>query len=140
MPRCFNKNAIDFYIYNLFDYIVPTICKLDIHPNIITLSGLIPIYYFYIDMRYNNKPYRALLWLLLTQIIDCLDGEVARQCNKQTNFGSKFDGFVDSIRLSICIHLFLIIVLQLKLKNELFIFIIIFLVLILFCLSILENE
>ena len=77
-------------------------------------------------MRYNKKPYRALLLLILTQIIDCIDGQVARKCNKQTKLGGYLDLICDNLRLTICILLFIIIVLKIKIKNELFVFIIIY--------------
>ena len=119
MPRCLEKNSLDYHLYNSFDYIIPYICKLGIHPNIITLLSYPLAYFFYMDMRYNHKPIRALMWLLFYAMLDCLDGEVARQCDKKSTLGSYLDSLGGFIHISAIIMLFIILVLKIKIKNEL---------------------
>jgi len=97
MPR--STSGSDVYIYNTLDAIVPFFCKFNIHPNIVTLITIILSGLFYKIIRQNkNNNYLLIFSIIIGRtILDCLDGEVARQCDKKSEFGSYFDTFSDII-------------------------------------------
>jgi phosphatidylglycerophosphate synthase len=66
-----------------------------IHPNVLTLIGIIPQALFFILMRSHHLLGAALV-LLLT-VLDTLDGLAARANNKVTAFGGFLDSTVDRI-------------------------------------------
>tara|TARA_Y100000590_G_scaffold127147_1_gene145365 strand:- start:5186 stop:5701 length:516 start_codon:yes stop_codon:yes gene_type:complete len=102
MPR--PTSGTDVYIYKLLDNIVPFFCKNNIHPNIITLCNLLFTLFLYNNLKYCNKKKNIIIFqITLYIIIDCLDGEVARQCNKQSTLGGYLDIICDLIFYSVII-------------------------------------
>jgi phosphatidylglycerophosphate synthase len=88
MPRA--TEGFDVHIYKLIDPVVPFFCKLNIHPNVVTLFALaLNLFVF----KNNPSIFLALFILLL----DFLDGEVARQCKKTGKIGSVLDSINDAL-------------------------------------------
>ena len=92
MPR--PTEGFDVHVYKLLDPIVPLFCKLNIHPNVVTLFALaLNLFVF------KNNP--SILLALFILLLDFLDGEVARQCKNTSKIGAVIDTINDSIFLSI---------------------------------------
>ncbi len=73
-----------------------------IHPNIITISGLIlnfVIYYLII----THDIFIASLLLVFRYLADCLDGGIARKYDKKSKIGGALDTWSDTILLYIAI-------------------------------------
>ena len=70
----------------------------NIHPNIITISGLIINYYIYylLDTLKSNK-YLLGFCIIYRWLIDCLDGAIARKYNKSSKLGHHLDTLSDII-------------------------------------------
>lgn len=102
-----NRFMIDRYIFtSLFDPLVKFCCKINLHPNIITLSGTIGtllIWKFHQDKRY------ALVAFLIFYkwFSDALDGPVARKCDKRSKLGGLLDSITDYIFSIVMIRVFL---------------------------------
>src|SRR5258708_3973038 len=78
----------------VFDRIVSLLSYMRIHPNVLTLIGLvINIFATYLFAR--NLLYWAGLVVIFAGIFDMVDGEVARRTNRVTVFGAFFDSVVD---------------------------------------------
>lgn len=94
MPVPINRFSIDRIVYNSLNKST-FLCKLK--PNYITLFNILLtiaiIYLFYI------KKYLGLLLLIvvINRILDCLDGIVARKCNKYSKLGNYLDHINDTI-------------------------------------------
>jgi phosphatidylserine synthase len=99
MPRA--TKGIDKYIYKTLDKIVPFFCKNNIHPNIITLLNILNGLLLYNNLKNCNKKNILIFQIILYYIFDCLDGEVARQCNKQSKLGGYLDTISDILSISI---------------------------------------
>lgn len=92
MPR--PTEGFDVHIYKLLDPIVPFFCKLNIHPNFVTLFALaLNLFVF------KNNP--SILLALFILLLDFLDGEVARQCKKSSKTGAVIDSINDAIFIAI---------------------------------------
>ena len=88
MPRL--TEGFDVHIYKMLDPIVPFFCKLNIHPNVVTLFALaLNLFVF------KNNP--SILLALFILLLDFLDGEVARQCKKSSKTGAVIDSINDAI-------------------------------------------
>lgn len=96
MPEPFTSWATDYPIYN---YITKPLAKYScfIHPNIVTLIGTISIIPIFINILQNGSRIGLLFWMVFRSLIDCLDGSVARACNKVTKTGSLLDIISDTI-------------------------------------------
>ena len=92
MPR--PTEGFDVHIYKMLDPIVPFFCKLNIHPNVVTLFALAPNLFVF-----KNNP--SILLALFILLLDFLDGEVARQCKKSSKTGAVIDSINDSIFMAI---------------------------------------
>ena len=105
MPR--PTEGSDVYIYRLLDYTIPFCKKYNIHPNTITIINIINSILLY----YNFKKYKnnnlIIFQISMHLILDCLDGEIARQCNKQSKLGGYLDSIGDTYFLSIIFVYFL---------------------------------
>lgn len=104
MPR-YNK-GIDKYLYCIIDNFIPFFCNYNIHPNIITLIGIILNYFLFYYLSKNNKLYSILL-IIVHCILDFLDGEIARKCNKQSDIGGLLDTISDVLFMSIILLYYL---------------------------------
>ena len=97
MPEPTSKFASDNVIYYLTNKISKHLCF--ISPNVISIVGflfVIPILHNYI----NDRSFIELIILaFIKQFLDCLDGSVARNCDKMTSFGAKLDVFLDNLSI-----------------------------------------
>lgn len=84
-------------------------CKLNIHPNIITLMGLVTAALLPL-MHFNNLPWVLFFSIWIRQLCDCIDGAVARKCKKT----SKIGGYLDFVADFIFFYSMLFIVLSMK--------------------------
>jgi len=100
MPR--PETGTDTYVYNALDKIIPTFCKYNIHPNVITIGSILSNKVLFEALKNIPKNKALIFGLILSHtILDCLDGELARGCKKQTKIGSYLDGLNDSLFFSI---------------------------------------
>jgi phosphatidylglycerophosphate synthase len=73
-----------------------------IHPNIITLSGMISNF-FILFFILNKFFISSVLLLVYRYLADCLDGGVARKYNKKSKLGGALDTWSDTILVYILI-------------------------------------
>tara|TARA_R110002072_G_scaffold280876_1_gene443331 strand:+ start:19452 stop:19925 length:474 start_codon:yes stop_codon:yes gene_type:complete len=100
MPR--PTEGTEVYVYNALDYVVPFFCKYNIHPNVIT--GIAFLLNFL--LLSNISPVNKMVVVIISRILDSLDGEVARKCDKQSTFGSYLDSISDIV-FSVIILMFI---------------------------------
>jgi len=86
----------DWFVATLFPPFLRFCCDRNIHPNVLTalalgLSAAIP--YFHL----NRRTWAVVAAILLRQLLDCLDGEVARRCRKTSRLGAWLDNIADSV-------------------------------------------
>src|SRR5215468_10845007 len=74
--------------------IVNLLASLNVHPNILTLVGML-INIFAMILFANGVFTWAALVILFAGIFDMLDGEVARRTKRVTKFGAFFDSVID---------------------------------------------
>lgn len=89
-------NTDDWLVDNVFDKHLPLACKLNVHPNIITivalvLSALIPF------MHTRGHTWLVFWFLIVRQLCDTLDGAVARRCKKTSRLGGLLDSVADIV-------------------------------------------
>lgn len=94
------ENPIDNIFYRLSEYIMPTLYKLNITPNHITLFGnifgIIAAY-----SLYKNKLTYFSISLLLSHFMDSLDGQYARNYNMVSKYGDFLDTASDFFKISL---------------------------------------
>lgn len=96
MPEPKSIYSTDKFIYNyITNPIAESICF--IHPNYITFIKLLLTIPITIGLLNNWSILSIVILILIRQVLDCLDGSVARKCNKQSEFGAKFDSITDNI-------------------------------------------
>src|SRR5499425_2140419 len=76
------------------DFIVNLLASFHVHPNILTLVGML-INIFAMILFANGVFTWAALVILFAGIFDMLDGEVARRTKRVTKFGAFFDSVID---------------------------------------------
>lgn len=104
MPR--PETGTDVYVYNTLDKVVPTFCKYNIHPNVITIGSILSNKLLFEALKNIPKNKTLIFALMLSHgILDCLDGEVARKCNKYSKLGSRLDFWNDQLFMSIVLIL-----------------------------------
>lgn len=86
----------DWIVENVFKNHLGQFCIYNIHPNAITalallLSAALPILY---HLKLHWLLFAA---ILVRQICDCLDGAVARRCQKTSKLGGLMDTFADLV-------------------------------------------
>ena len=98
-----NKINSDNYIA---DKIIDNVYFLKyIHPNIITISGLIINFYiYYLLYTPHSNIYLLTFFMIYRWLADCLDGAVARKYNKGSKLGHHLDTISDIILGFICIN------------------------------------
>lgn len=104
MPRSINHNPLDKISYFIVDLLIPPLINLNIHPNIITLLGFIPIYYIYIYIQIKNR-FLVYLFAFINYTLDCLDGELARKSGKTSRLGGILDSIHDITSLFSILYL-----------------------------------
>ena len=96
MPLPTSKYSTDYYLYEfILNPIAKRICF--ISPNFITFIGLIVIIFIYLNLLYKSNIIIFIILILIRSILDCLDGSVARICDKQSRFGVMFDILSDTL-------------------------------------------
>jgi CDP-diacylglycerol--glycerol-3-phosphate 3-phosphatidyltransferase len=78
----------------ILDSIVSGLASLRIHPNILTLIGMVINIFATILFAKGIFTWAALV-IMFAGIFDIVDGEVARRTNRDTKFGAFFDSVVD---------------------------------------------
>jgi CDP-diacylglycerol--glycerol-3-phosphate 3-phosphatidyltransferase len=91
--RFLPRNLIIFTL-KIFDRLSVFLVQLKIHPNYLSLTGflaglLVGLFYAL------GYPAWALVFLVISGIMDILDGKVATNGNKKTRFGAIFDSSLD---------------------------------------------
>ena len=86
----------EWFVATLFPPFLRFCCDRNIHPNVLTalalgLSAAIP--YFHL----NHRTWAVVAAILIRQLLDCLDGEVARRCRKTSSLGAWLDNIADSV-------------------------------------------
>lgn len=96
MPEVTDKYSTDYYVYN---YVVNPIAKriCFISPNLITFLGLLLTIPICQNLLNKGSTTEFVCLALLRYFMDCLDGSVARKCNKKSKFGAIFDVVADAI-------------------------------------------
>src|SRR5256885_346823 len=78
----------------IVDSIVNLLASLGIHPNILTLIGMVINIYAMILFAQGIFTWAALV-IIFAGIFDIVDGEVARRTQRDTKFGAFFDSVID---------------------------------------------
>ena len=96
-----------------------------VHPNIITISGLILNIVIYYLLKTNNNNYNLVIFLILYRwLADILDGGLARKYNKGTKLGNYLDSISDLIMMGIIIYFYQIKIFNISLITYISIYII----------------
>jgi phosphatidylglycerophosphate synthase len=85
----------DWMVQTLFSSHLHFFCRWRIHPNILTalslgFSAAIPF------LHLGRRTWAVIAAIIFRQLLDCLDGEVARQCKKTSILGAWLDLISDS--------------------------------------------
>ncbi len=78
----------------VLDSIVNLLASLRVHPNILTLIGMLINIFAMILFAKGIFTYAALV-VIFAGIFDMVDGEVARRTKRETKFGAFFDSVID---------------------------------------------
>lgn len=77
----------------------------NIHPNFITLSGLLSSFYIYYLLNLKDLNIFVLIFFIFFKwLTDILDGAVARKYNKTSKLGSTLDSIADSVVLFVIFY------------------------------------
>ena len=129
----FNPKLDYKLMYNpMKKYITPFFCKYNIHPNYVTIFAMllnIVLYYKlknYYNYNFNLKNDKIFIIILIYIMcfFDCLDGSIARNCNKHSELGGFLDITNDNIRWAILISFGILKYFNYKVFNFYFIYII----------------
>ena len=110
------ENYIDLYFFRPIGFVIAKLLnKTKITPNMITILSIFvgaavgPLFYF------NTLPYKLLgiLCLVIANILDCVDGQLARMAGVTSKIGRILDGVAGNIWFTL-IYIFL----ALRLKNQ----------------------
>jgi len=105
MPRPQKNSTDDYLFYSIADKITPKLCGL-ISPNAITLLGFIPTFMLMKNFYYSKGLIDFGVWMWLYYFLDCLDGQLARDCNQTTIHGAFLDEICDLIKFSLLVSVF----------------------------------
>lgn len=97
------ENQIDNVLIDFSEYTLnPILYKLGFNANMITfmsfVTGIIAVYF-----AYNNCFILTGIFLLISYLLDCADGNFARKYNQTTKFGDIMDHVSDVIKYSLLI-------------------------------------
>ena len=104
MPRSHKINFLDKFSYLISDNLVPILNKCNIHPNLVTLLGFVPIYFIYIYIL-QKKVFLTFLFAFINYTLDCMDGELARLSKKTSKLGGLLDSLHDITSLYTILYL-----------------------------------
>ena len=90
-----SKYSTDYYLYKGLNKIAPKFCK--IHPNVVTIAAALLIIPIIINILKDQNAFVFVLLLLIRNILDGLDGTLARKCDKGTDVGAYMDIIFDMI-------------------------------------------
>ena len=93
MPETISKYGSDNIIYYITKKISPYLCFTS--PNLISVIGFLFVFPILYNYSYNRSMVELIIIAFIRQFFDCLDGSVARACNKTTKFGAKLDISLD---------------------------------------------
>jgi CDP-diacylglycerol--glycerol-3-phosphate 3-phosphatidyltransferase len=93
MPETISKYGSDNIIYYITNKISPYLCVTS--PNLISVIGFLFVFPILYNYSYNRSMIELMILAFMRQFFDCLDGSVARVCNKTTKFGAKLDISLD---------------------------------------------
>lgn len=102
-----DQSIINSYTLHFYQKIAKYIPKC-IHPNIITVTGAVPLFYCYYLFSINQNPinFQWFLLSLLTQhSFDYLDGIHARNTNQSSKLGSYLDHCLDITSMAMTTHI-----------------------------------
>lgn len=90
----FLPKSLILFTLKIFDRLSLFLVQLKIHPNYVSLAGflaglLVGLFYGF------DYPVWALVFLLVSGMMDILDGKVATNGNRKTRFGAIFDSSLD---------------------------------------------
>lgn len=90
----FLPKSLILFTLKIFDRLSLFLVQLKIHPNYVSLAGflaglLVGLFYGF------HYPVWALVFLLVSGMMDILDGKVATNGNRKTRFGAIFDSSLD---------------------------------------------
>ena len=95
MPR--PTQGTDVHVYNFIDHLTPFFCRNNIHPNVVTLFGT-ALNFLVLSPRLT--PVQKIAVVVSVRFLDCLDGQIARQCKKSSTLGSYLDTAMDVTALA----------------------------------------
>jgi phosphatidylglycerophosphate synthase len=75
---------------------VDAMCYFGVHPNAITSLAL-AFSIGFLTLHTKGRFALAAACIVIRQAFDCLDGEVARRCDKRSRFGLYYDMFADTV-------------------------------------------
>lgn len=93
MPQPFGKIALDNLIYN--SYFDKQFCY--IHPNEVTVLGVILTIIIGYVFFYNTSVILLVFLMIIRTLCDIYDGLIARKCNKTTKIGKNLDILSDTL-------------------------------------------
>ena len=95
MPDATDTYSIDYYWYQyIINPIANKICF--ISPNTITFIGAVLIIPIIRNLLTNGRLSTFIILMSIRYFLDCLDGAIARKCDKKSEFGAAFDILSDS--------------------------------------------
>ena len=91
------NEGIDYYIYkHIVNPLAKKVCFLS--PNFVTTMGILLTTILAHNITHSGCIYTGVFLALFIQLLDCLDGAIARKCNKKTKFGALYDIAADTIK------------------------------------------
>ena len=95
MPEATDKYSTDKYLYTyLVNPIAKRVCFMS--PNFITFLSTLLIIPIVTNLVNRGSTSLFICLILLRYYLDCLDGSIARECDKKSKFGAIFDIASDS--------------------------------------------
>lgn len=94
------ENPIDNLLIDFSSFLNPGLRELGVTPNMLTamsfVTGLISVWYVY-----NSNFMLGALFIFISYLFDCMDGNMARMFNMVTSFGDWFDHISDITKFSL---------------------------------------
>ena len=97
MPAPTSKYSTDVYVYRALEPLAAR-CDAFLSPNVVTLLGLACGLLAMSLMALPRPPWPAVVALVMVHAVaDCLDGAIARRCDRGTEFGKTLDVVSDHV-------------------------------------------